>query len=60
MQLRLLPWLARELEPNRKLFLDNFPSIPHGALLSAHSLNSQSKYWKVRTCLVIDGLSPVT
>jgi hypothetical protein len=27
------PWLARELEPNRKLFLDYLPSILHGALV---------------------------
>jgi len=27
------PWLARELEPNRKLFPDNLPSILYGALV---------------------------
>jgi hypothetical protein len=27
------PWLTREMEPNRKLFLEHLPSILHGALV---------------------------
>jgi len=37
-QLRLPSWLARELEPNRKLFSDQLSSILHGALVGAGSL----------------------
>jgi hypothetical protein len=36
-----LPWLASELEPNRKPFPDHLPSILYGALglaLGAHVL----------------------
>jgi len=33
-------WLARELEPNRKLFPDHISSIPDAALVSAGPLHA--------------------
>ncbi len=44
------PWLARELEPNRKLFPDRLPFILHGALVGAGSLWA---YWNY-----LEGMGP--
>jgi hypothetical protein len=42
LQPRLQPWLARELEPNRKLFYDHLLFILHGALMGA----DQPFFWQ--------------
>jgi hypothetical protein len=39
------PWLARELESNRKLFPDHLPFILHGALVGPGSLETLWKEW---------------
>jgi hypothetical protein len=42
----MVPWLAKELEPNRKLLPHYLPSIFHGASVSAGSLRLHSGFAK--------------
>jgi hypothetical protein len=53
------PWLANELELNRKLFRDHLPFILQDALVG---VVAQIRYLKVHSHLVLGtlGLSPVT